>query len=148
MGTQGQQVEGELKRENFQKTMTFPNLQCGLQFFGFHETVNALIVSFCVRLGKGESCWCSFFVLPQKTLCQSASSNVCQPHVTQNCLLQCWGPSTSYLEDVAYQRAQEGALSSGFVIQAEWKLNFHQFSSSCGSRLGKREIDTRFGRQK
>lgn len=56
MGTQGKQVEGELKRENFQKTTTFPNLQCGLQFFGFHETVNALIVSFCVRLGKGESC--------------------------------------------------------------------------------------------
>ena len=69
MGTQGQQVEGELKRENFQKTTTFPNLQCGLQFFGFRETVNALIVSLCVRLGKGESCWCSFFFLPQKKLC-------------------------------------------------------------------------------
>lgn len=56
MGTQGQQVEGELKRENFQKTTAFPDLQCGLQFFGFHETVNALIVSHCVRLGKRESC--------------------------------------------------------------------------------------------
>lgn len=54
MGTQEKQVEKILQKENLQKT-TFQNLESSLEFFGFSESVNTLVDSFCVRLGEGES---------------------------------------------------------------------------------------------
>lgn len=41
----------------------FPNLECGIEFFGFSESVNTLIDLFDVRLGEGESASVFFFVL-------------------------------------------------------------------------------------
>lgn len=54
MGTQEKQVEKILQKENLQKT-TFQNLESSLEFFGFSESVNTLVDSFCVRLSEGES---------------------------------------------------------------------------------------------
>ena len=46
-----------MQKANLQKTMTFQNLEGGLEFFGFSESVNMLIhfVLYWVREGKSDS---------------------------------------------------------------------------------------------
>lgn len=48
------QVEEVLQKKNAHGTITFPNLKCDLEFFGFCESVNNLNL-FYVRLGKVEN---------------------------------------------------------------------------------------------
>lgn len=91
MGTQEKQVEKILQKENLQKT-TFQNLESSLEFFGFSESVNTLVDSFCVRLGEGEGAsvfsLCSHRLHHIRMYLLFFFFNVCQPHFTQNHVLQ------------------------------------------------------------
>ena len=43
MWIQETQAEELLQKKNIQNTMTFQNLECGMEFFGSHESMNILV---------------------------------------------------------------------------------------------------------
>lgn len=78
-------MEDILQEENVQNIVIFQNLEYGIEFFGFRESMNTLVDLFCVRLGEGESANISSlpshrthhvrkYLLRLSTTCDSGSS--------------------------------------------------------------------------
>lgn len=80
---QEKQVEEILQKENFQNTVTFQNLECGIEFFGFSESVNILGDLFCVNWVREKVLVFLLCFLKEYVLLECIFFffvHVCQPH--------------------------------------------------------------------